>query len=226
MGKTTILTIDRFSKAAHFIPRGKLPSASETVDLVQHVVRLHGIPTDRGPQFISKVWQTFFKAVGATSSLSSGFHPRINGQSERTYQHLENTLCCVTETHPQSWSEQLPWAEYSHNALVNSSTGHSPFKASLGYQAPLFPSQEAEMAVPSVQEHIHCCQAIWNETREALVRTQRSNQHRCPSPQYAPGQAVWFSTKNFPNWLLGLLVHSTLIRLLIRQLSDSTCLTI
>ncbi len=52
-GKITILTIvDRFSKAAHFIPLSKLPS--ETVDLlVQHVIRLHGIPTDivsdRGP---------------------------------------------------------------------------------------------------------------------------------------------------------------------------------
>lgn len=208
-GKTTILTIvDRFSKAAHFIPLNKLPSASETVDLlVQHVVRLHGIPTDivtdRGPQFISQVWQAFCKAVGTTSSLSSGFHPQTNGQSERANQCLENTLRCLTETHPQSWSEQLPWAEYSHNSLVNSSTGLSPFQASLGYQPPLFPSQEAEIAVPSVQDHLHRCQAIWNDTREALLRSQQSiqltaNRRRRPSPQYTPGQSVWLSTKNIP----------------------------
>ena len=45
---TTILTIiDRFSKAVHFIPLTKLPSASETAQLlIAHVVRLHGIPTD------------------------------------------------------------------------------------------------------------------------------------------------------------------------------------
>ena len=46
--KTTILTIiDRFSKAAHFIPLDKLPSSSETSDLlINHVFRLHGIPSN------------------------------------------------------------------------------------------------------------------------------------------------------------------------------------
>lgn len=54
-GKTTILTvIDRFSKAAHFITLDKLPTATETARvLMDHVFRLHGIPTeivsDRGP---------------------------------------------------------------------------------------------------------------------------------------------------------------------------------
>ena len=48
--------VDRFSKAAHFIPLLKLPSAIETSSLmIQHVYRLHGIPTDivsdLSPQF-------------------------------------------------------------------------------------------------------------------------------------------------------------------------------
>ena len=62
---TTILTVvDRFSKTVHFVPLTKLPSASETAHLlVEHVIRLHGIPTnivsDRGPQFISRFWRAF-----------------------------------------------------------------------------------------------------------------------------------------------------------------------
>lgn len=56
--------IDRFSKAAHFIPLPKLPTALETAQLlVQHVFRQHGIPLDvvskRGPQFSSQVWRAF-----------------------------------------------------------------------------------------------------------------------------------------------------------------------
>ena len=88
-GKTVILTIvDRFSKAVHFIGLPKLPSAQETADLLtNHVFRLHGIPvdivSDRGPQFISQVWKSFCQALGATVSLSSGFQPQTNGQSER-----------------------------------------------------------------------------------------------------------------------------------------------
>lgn len=47
-GNKTILTIvDRFSKAVHFVPLPKLPSALETANLlVQHVFHLHGIPQD------------------------------------------------------------------------------------------------------------------------------------------------------------------------------------
>jgi len=61
--------MDRFSKAAHFIPLPKLPSARETADLlVQHVVRLHGIPADRvsdhGPQFSSQLWKAFCHTLG------------------------------------------------------------------------------------------------------------------------------------------------------------------
>ena len=95
---TTILTIvDRFSKAVHFVPLIKLPSASETAHLlVQHVIRLHGIPTDivsdRGPQFISRFWKAFCTLLGTTVSLTSGFHPQSNGQTERANQCLETVL--------------------------------------------------------------------------------------------------------------------------------------
>ncbi|XP_045922098.1 uncharacterized protein LOC123981380 isoform X2 [Micropterus dolomieu] len=64
-GNNTILTIvDRLSKSVHFVALPKLPTARETADLlVQHVFHLHGNPldivSDRGPQFISKVWSEF-----------------------------------------------------------------------------------------------------------------------------------------------------------------------
>ena len=97
-GMTVVLTVvDRFSKAAHFIPLPKLPSAKETaVTVIDHVFRLHGLPvdvvSDRGSQFVSKFWKEFCKLLGATVSLSSGYHPQSNGQSERANQDLERTL--------------------------------------------------------------------------------------------------------------------------------------
>ncbi|KAI3376076.1 hypothetical protein L3Q82_016603 [Scortum barcoo] len=100
-GNTVILTVvDRFSKSVHFIPLPKLPSALETASLLtDHVFRLHGLPTDivsdRGPQFTSQVWTAFCKALGATPSLSSGYHPQSNGQTERANQSLETALRCV-----------------------------------------------------------------------------------------------------------------------------------
>ncbi|KAL6461290.1 hypothetical protein MHYP_G00312560 [Metynnis hypsauchen] len=80
--------MDRFSKACKFVALPKLPSAKETAELLlQHVVRVHGMPSDlvsdRGPQFASRFWKAFCRLMGASVNLSSGFHPESNGQTER-----------------------------------------------------------------------------------------------------------------------------------------------
>ena len=156
-GNTTILTVvDRFSKMVHFVALPKLPSVAETA-----VVPLHGIPqnivSDHGPQFTSGVWKAFCRGNGATVNLSSGYHPQTKEQAERANQALEATLRCITTSNPASWSLHLPWVEYSLNSMVSAATGLSPFMCSLGYQPPLFPSQETEAAVPSVWAHLRRC---------------------------------------------------------------------
>uniref|UniRef100_A0A3B3HAY6 Integrase catalytic domain-containing protein n=1 Tax=Oryzias latipes TaxID=8090 RepID=A0A3B3HAY6_ORYLA len=198
--------VDRFSKAAHFVALKKLPSAVETAALVvDHVFRLHGIPmemvSDRGPQFVSQVWKAFCSAFGTKVSLSSGFHPQTNGQAERTNQDLEVALRCICSRHQTSWSSFLPWVEYAHNSLTSSASGMSPFECSLGYQPPLFPEQEKEVAVPSVQHLFRRCRRIWREARAALQRSSANNKrladrHRLRAPTYVPGQSVLLSTAN------------------------------
>ena len=206
-GFSTILTIvDRFSKAVHYVPLEKLPTAEEMTHLLTtHVVRLHGIPTDivsdRGPQFTSRVWQSFCRGIGATVSLTSGYHPQSNGQAERANQSLEDTLRCYCEKNPSSWSSNLPWVEYAHNTLISSSSGISPFEASLGYNPPLFPALEHESAAQSPRAHIARCRRVWERTRASLLRaqtraTRSANRHRRPAPTYAVGQQVYLYAKH------------------------------
>ncbi|XP_026048930.1 uncharacterized protein LOC113036701 [Astatotilapia calliptera] len=208
-GKTAILTVvDRFSKAAHFVALERLPTSTETANLlVDHVFRLHGIPSevvsDRGPQFTSQVWRAFCTSLGAKPCLSSGHHPQTNGQTERLNQELEATLRCVAASNPASWSSLLPWAEYAHNSLTSSATGLSPFEASLGYQPPLFPERETDLEVPSVQHHLQRCRRVWSRTRRALglsVARQRryADRRRKAAPAYARGQKVWLSARDIP----------------------------
>uniref|UniRef100_A0A8C7WW16 Integrase catalytic domain-containing protein n=1 Tax=Oryzias sinensis TaxID=183150 RepID=A0A8C7WW16_9TELE len=116
-GNTVILTIvDRFSKMARFISLPQLPTASALAEIMVHdVFRHHGIPvdivSDRGPQFISQVWKAFCTTLGATVSLSSGYHPQSNGQAERTNQELEAALRCLAAQNQQDWSRFLVWIE-------------------------------------------------------------------------------------------------------------------
>uniref|UniRef100_A0A3B4TPF0 Gypsy retrotransposon integrase-like protein 1 n=1 Tax=Seriola dumerili TaxID=41447 RepID=A0A3B4TPF0_SERDU len=197
-GNTVILTIiDRFSKMAHFVPLAKLPSAKETAEaMLSHVFRLHGLPqdvvSDRGPQFVSRFWKEFCRLIGATSSLSSGFHPQSNGQTERYNQELETGLRCLVSQNPSLWSEQLVWIEYAHNSLPVSATGLSPFHCVFGYQPPLFPDQEGEVAVPSAQVLVRRCHLTWRRARAALLRAsgrckREADKRRIPAPRHHVG---------------------------------------
>lgn len=113
-GNTVILTIiDRFSKLAHFIPLPKPLFCSYCIP---------DIVSDRGSQFISQVWKSFCIVLGCTVSLSSGFQPQTNGQTERVNEELEAALCCVVSANPSHWSPQLSWVEYGHNSLTNAYT--------------------------------------------------------------------------------------------------------
>ena len=179
---TTVLTIvDRFSKAAHFIPLRKLPPALEPADLVKHVFKLHGIPTevvsDHGPQFVSCVWKAFCSNLGAKVSLSSGYHSQTNGRTKHLNQELEAAIRCVTTQDPSTWSQQLPWIEYAHNSQTSAATGLSSFERSLGYQPPLFPELEGDLEVPSVQHHLQRAQrtsVTVNNALQTKITTRRT----------------------------------------------------
>ncbi|KAL0195242.1 hypothetical protein M9458_008814 [Cirrhinus mrigala] len=206
-GFTTILSvIDRFSKGCRPIPLSKLPTAMETAELLCNwVFRIFSLPedivSDRGPQFSSRLWSSFFRLLGVNVSLTSGYHPQANGQVERLNQELTRFLRSYCHNRQEDWSRYLFWAEYAQNSLRKPATHLTPFQCILGFQPPLFPWSGEPSELPAVNSWFQHSEETWNlahvHLQRAVRRTQtQADRRRRPNPPYVPGQWVWLSTRD------------------------------
>ncbi|KAL0186168.1 hypothetical protein M9458_017838, partial [Cirrhinus mrigala] len=206
-GHTTILSVvDRFSKGCCFIPLPKLPRAMETAEhLCNWMFRFYGLPEDivldRGPQFTSRLWSSFFRLLGVNVSLTSGYHPQANGQAERLNQELTRFPRSYCQDHQEDWSRYLFWAECAQNSLFKPATNLTPFQCTLGFQPPLFPWSGEPSDLPAVNSWFQRSEETWNRAhvhlQGAVRRTQvQANRRRRPNPPYEPGQWVWLSTRD------------------------------
>ena len=73
------------------------------------------IVSDRGPQFTSRFWQKLQEDLGTKLDLSTAFHPKIDGQSERTIQTLEDMLRMCVMDFGGSWEKYFPLVEFAYN---------------------------------------------------------------------------------------------------------------
>ncbi|GJS77344.1 reverse transcriptase domain-containing protein [Tanacetum coccineum] len=103
-GYNTIWVIlDRLTKSAHFLPMKENDSMEKLTRLyLKEVVTRHGILVsiifDRDGRFTSIFWRSFQKALGTRLDMSGAYHPKTEGQSERTIQTLKDMLrTCVIE---------------------------------------------------------------------------------------------------------------------------------
>jgi hypothetical protein len=83
------------------------------------IVSLHGVPKkiilDRGSQYTSRFWKSFHENMDTKLNFSTTYHPRIDGQTKRTNQVLEDMLRACALQHGSSWDKSLPYAEFSYN---------------------------------------------------------------------------------------------------------------
>ena len=171
---TIIVAVDRFSKAFRLGPLKGLPTAWDTaMGLFTYVFRYYGMPedivSDRGSQFTSRVWSSFFRLLNVRVSLSSGYHPQSGGQTERLNQEIGRFLRSYCSQQQQDWCQYLVWAEYAQNSLVSACMGLTPFQCVLGYQPPLFTWTGESVNLPSVDSWMQRSKGVW---QAAHVRLQ------------------------------------------------------
>ncbi len=132
-----LVVVDRFSKAAWFIPLPKLPSAKETAELIMnHVFREFGIPLD----IVSDQGPNFHPGSGGPSASWLGPQPAYHRGSIQNLMARQNgstriwrPLCGVWRPIttplglPTSYRQSMPTTPSSPRPL-----GYPPLNASLG----------------------------------------------------------------------------------------------
>jgi hypothetical protein len=107
---------------------------------VKNIYKLHGFPkfiiSDRDPKFTSNFWKELFHHVGTTLTMSTSYHPQIDGQTEVVNKCLEGYLRNFVNDCQSQWHKWLHLAEWWYNTTYHTSTKMTPFEALYGYPPP------------------------------------------------------------------------------------------
>ncbi|GJT37061.1 reverse transcriptase domain-containing protein [Tanacetum coccineum] len=131
------LIVDRLTNSAHFLPMRETDPMDKLASLyLKEVVTRHGIPVsiicDRDPRFASNFWRSFQKAMGTQLDMSTAYRPQTDGQSERTFQTLEDMLRPCVIDFRNGWERHLPLIKFSYNNSYHASIKDAPFEALYG----------------------------------------------------------------------------------------------
>jgi hypothetical protein len=202
-GFDSILTITDHDcmKAALFIPCNETIMAKGVAELyLQHVFKQFGLPrkiiSDRDPRLAGKFAKALCAALGITQNMSTAFHPRTDGQSERTNQGLEQYLQFYVNTKQSNWAQLLSIAEFAHNSWRNESTGQSPFDLLMGYHLRA-EWTTVQSPIPQVTLRLDQIREARDQAQAAMIKVQQGWERRKrTAPTFQTGDQVWLDGCN------------------------------
>ncbi|GJX61087.1 putative reverse transcriptase domain-containing protein [Tanacetum coccineum] len=129
--------VDILTKSAHFLPIREDYKMEKLARIyINEIVARHGVPvsviSDHDGRFASYLWQALQKVLGTKLHMSTAYHPKTDGQSERTIQTLEDMLRACVMDFSSSWDTHLPLIEFSYNNSYHTSVKCAPFEALYG----------------------------------------------------------------------------------------------
>ena len=77
------------------------------------------IISDRDTHFTSAFFKELCAQLGIKQNLSTAYYPQIDGQSEKTNQHVETALRIYCNHQQDNWAKVLPIVQYAINARTS-----------------------------------------------------------------------------------------------------------
>jgi hypothetical protein len=201
-GYDSILTVTDHdcTKAAIFIPCREEINAEGTAALyIKHVFAHFGLPrkviSDRDPRFISKFMQEVCRITGIERNPSTAYHPRTDGQSERSNQWVETAIRFISDHHQTNWAPYLPIAQFAHNNWPSETTRKSPFFLLMGYH-PRADWISSSSPLPQVTLRLEQLKQARDTAQQLMIKAQQSWVKHRDTPKYKEGDQVWLEGKN------------------------------
>jgi hypothetical protein len=158
-----------------------------------------GLPTkvisDRDPRFMSKFMQAACKVTGVKHAPSTAYHPRTDGQLERSNQWLETAIRFITDQKQKNWAPYLPIAQFAHNNWPSDTTRKSPFFLLMGFN-PHADWVHATSPIPRVTLRLEQLKEAHIQACNAMIKAQQSWVKHRDTPKYKEGDLVWLEGKN------------------------------
>ena len=185
------------SKAAKFLPCNKTIDGQGVAQLyLRHLFPWFGLPkriiSDRDPRFRSHFSTSICKAMNIQQNISTAFHPRTDGQTERMNRWIKDYLRQFVTGRQNNWSELLPIAEFAHNSWKHENTKHSPHELIMGIN-PTASISTPDDAVPAAQERLSQLLSARSDAQKALQK--RIKPLNVPRT-FVTGDKVWLDGRN------------------------------
>ena len=141
-GNNYILTIqDDLTK--QFLAKA-IPEATAEITckaFLETAICIYGVPqelvTDRGTNFVSKLFQALCKLLKVQQIQTTAYHPQSNGALERCHRTMKEYIRSFVCAQLDDWDEYIPFFAFTYNTTVHSSTGFTPHELMFGYKAEL-----------------------------------------------------------------------------------------
>jgi hypothetical protein len=201
-----VVFICLLTNMVHIVPGKTTYRARDMAELIfAEIYKCYGLPariiSDQDRLSTSTFWTRLHKLLGVKLRMSSTYHPKSDGASERANCSVITMLRACIDLRHKDWAVKLPAIKYTINSARSESTGFAPFFLNMRCMPrsliwDCLSSTEYPSVRAMAQKLKQTVLAAHDLVLTARVKQKReANRTLCPSP-FSDGDLVYVSTQN------------------------------